>query len=164
MSPARADDPPMWRRLLRVLAVVLVFVAVGPPVGGLVFMPAVALAALGSEAEMSSLLIITAFGLIYAVPFSYFIGALPAALTGCFVGVWLAFYGRMTLLPALATGAGAGFLMASLSDRELLFSATGPIDRQAVPIMASCLVATVVCWLIVRGWYFSQPVVIRRAA
>ncbi len=164
MSPARAGDPVMWRRLLRVVAVALVFVVVGPPVGGLVFMPAVALAALGSEAEMSSMLIITAFGLIYAVPFSYFIGALPAALTGCFVGAWLAFFGRMTLLPALATGAGAGFVMASLSDRELLFSATGPIDLRALPTMASCLAATVVCWLVVRGWYFSQPVVVREAA
>lgn len=76
----------------------------------------------------------------------------------------LAFYGRMALLPALATSAGAGLLMAGLSGRELRGVATSPIDRSARPIMAFCRAATIACRLIARGWYFSRPAVLREAA
>lgn len=163
MSAATAA-PTLPRRLLRVLAVVLVFVAVGPPVGGFVFLPTLVMADFGGSVDVSSMLLVAAFGLIYAVPLSYFIGALPAALTGCFVGAWLAFYGRMPLVAALATGIGAGVVMTMLSDRELLSATGGPIDTEALPIVAACFAGTMAAWAIVRTWFIMPPVMIRRAA
>lgn len=159
-----AAMPTVPQRLFRVLVVVLVFIAVGPPVGGFVFLPTLVMADFGSSVDVSSMLLVVAFGLIYAVPLSYFIGALPAALTGCFVGAWLAFYGRMLLVAALATGIGAGLVMTMLSDRDLLSATGGPIDTEVLPIIAACFAGTMAAWAIVRTWFMTPPVMIRKAA
>ena len=167
MSEDRAGHaaPPMptlAQRALRVLAVVLVFVAVGPPVGGFVFLPVVTLIGTGANMELSSLFVITAFGAIYAVPLSYLIGALPAALTGGFIGLWLAFYGRMSWWVAAATGIVAGFFLSGMPDRFPQGIAAG--DVYMLPEMAACLAATLAGFAIVRNWHLVSFTAARRQA
>lgn len=154
-------QPTILERVLRFLLIVLVFAVVGPPVGAMIFMLLVALVGFGWKPEAGSMFVIAAFALIYAVPLSYLMGLLPAVLAGGLVGLRLAFFGRMGWLFALLTGLAVGVAA------ELAFGqATALREGDGVPPMlgATCGVATLVCWLIVRCWHLPSILSARAGA
>lgn len=149
-------SPPLSQRLRRVLAVMLVFFLVGPPVGAMVFMLATAVVGLGVKTDLSSLLLVGAFSMIYAVPLSYLVGAGPALMTGAGIGLWLAFLGRMTWHFAVLAGLIAGMVLLSMSGSPGFPPQNELFNAPAVPVMlATCAVPTLICWAIVREWYLA---------
>ena len=152
IAQQHSEQPMLWRRCLRVAGVMLVFVLVGPPVDGIVFMPAVALVGLGGGTDGSTMMLFAIFGMIYAMPLSYFIGWGPAALTGAFIGAWLAFYGPMDGGAALLTGLMSGLLMVGASGGDIASLLEKAGDERGFPTIAACLAATMVCWAIVQTW------------
>jgi hypothetical protein len=148
----------MTARLRRLIAIVLIFVAVGPPVGALAFILSAALIGMGTKVDLAGLTWVGLFALIYAVPLSYLMGIGPAAAVGLLVGVRQAYFGAITWPFAIAIGlaAGAGFLL--LSGQSIM---PGSGDDAAQPvhvpvIVATCFSGTFVCWAIVREWYFDS--------
>jgi hypothetical protein len=155
--------PGMAARLRRLIAIVLVFMAVGPPVGAMAFMLSGALVGMGMKVDLAGLTWIGLFALIYAVPLSYLMGIGPAAAVGLLVGIRQAYFGAITWPFAIAIGlaAGAGFLL--LSGQPMIpRSGDDAVQPVHVPvIVATCLSGTFVCWAIVRKWYFN-PVSVSR--
>lgn len=155
-------QPSMRKRLLRLLAITLVFVLVGPPVGAMTFMLLTALVGMGGKPEAGSLLIVAAFAMIYAVPVSYLFGIGPACLAGGLVGLWLAFFGPMRWFAAIMTGLVIGVLMQLLTGQAMV---TQTDDVMLPPVLAIvCGVATLVCWTIVRCWHLPSIVRARAGA
>lgn len=155
-------DPPgptPLRRVGRVLAVVLVFVLLGPPVGALAFMLTAALIGLGRSADLAGLTWIALFALIYAVPLSYLIGAVPAAVAGLIVGIRQVYFGPATWPYAVGAGLVVGCGVLIVSGQRI----TADSDVSLPVIMMTCLVPTLVCWLFVRGWYSAHTLAGRAA-
>lgn len=149
-------EPSRGKRVSCVVAIVLVFLFIGPPVGALAFMLTTALIGMGAKVDLAGLSWIGLFALIYAAPLSYLIGAGPAAIGGLVVGIRQAFFGPVTWPMALLTGAGlgAGFLL--LSGQSLASVVSNSEQRDYLVIMVvTCLAATMVCWGIVRNWHFG---------
>jgi hypothetical protein len=146
----------MRKRVLRFLAITLVFVLVGPPVGAMTFMLVTALVGMGGKPEAGSLFIVAAFAMIYAVPLSYLFGIGPAFLAGGLVGLWLAFFGPMRWFAAVMAGLVIGVLMQVLTGQAML----AEMDNMTLPPVLAivCAVATIVCWAIVRGWHLPRLV------
>jgi hypothetical protein len=146
-------------RLARVLGIVMVFVLLGPPVGAIVFMTTTALTGMAKGGDVSGLGWIALFALIYAAPFSYFVGIVPAAAAGLLMGIRQAYFGRASWAYAVAVGLVTGFGTLFLTGQQL------SIDNNAsVPvILATCLIPTLVCWLVVRGWYTAYALAGPRA-
>ena len=153
-------QPTCLMRMTRVLAVVLVFVLIGPPIGGIVFMMTAALIGLGSGADLAGLTWVALFALIYAVPLSYFAGIIPAAIAGLLLGIRQAYFGPATWPWAVGIGLLIGFGLLYLSGQRIGEDADAPVPV----LLATCLVPTLVCWLIVRGWYFAHSLGSRELA
>lgn len=145
------------RRIACLLGIMAVFLLVGPPAGALVFMLTVALMGMGAQADLAGLTWVALFAMIYAMPLSYLIGAGPALLSGAVVGVRQAYFGRVTWLLALMIGLGVGVAV-SVSTAQPVLPRTGSEDDPAfVPVMiVTCAAATMVCWLVIRGWYLPR--------
>jgi hypothetical protein len=144
-------QPGSLARAARAAGIVLVFVLIGPPVGGLVFMISTALVGLGRDADVAGLTWVALFALIYAVPLSYFAGVVPAAAAGLLVGIRQAFFGPANWIYAVCVGLAIGAAMLVLSGQHLFDN-----DAPMAIILATCLVPTLVCWLIVRGWHLAH--------
>jgi hypothetical protein len=135
-------------KLWNAFVVVLIFVLVGPPVGAIVFlgMLAVWLAKGSDPAAIGS---VFAFLTLYGVIFSWFIGGLPAALTGLAFAFWQTFVGHVRWAAAALIGLAAGFLVAL---------AAGDIARDIgdppmLPLyLVTCFAATMTCWLMARSF------------
>jgi hypothetical protein len=145
-------QPTILARIGRVLGIMLIFVVVGPPIGGIVFMMTTALIGFVEKADLSGLTWIALLAVIYAAPLSYLIGTLPAAAAGLLVGLWQAFVGPVTWLHALAAGLVVGLAVIVLTGQRL--GADGNVSMPV--ILITCLVPTLVCWLIVRGWHIAR--------
>lgn len=153
-------QPTLLRRTLRLVAIVIVFGIVGPPVGAVIFMLAVALLGMNWKPDVSSMLLMTAFSLIYAAPLSYFIALPPAMTAGALIGLRLAFFGRMGWLLALAAALAVGGLMEVVLGQTTMWSVGEDV---APPVLGiTCAIATFVCWTIVRCWDF--PTIVRARA
>jgi len=149
-------QPSRGKRVSCVIAVLLVFVFVGPPVGALAFMLTTALVGMGAKVDLAGLSWIGLFALIYAAPLSYLIGAGPAAIGGLVVGIRQAFFGPVTWPIALLVGAGLGIGFLLMSGQSLSSVLSSIEQRDYLLIMvATCLAATMVCWSIVRNWHFG---------
>jgi hypothetical protein len=142
----------------RCLAIVLIFVVVGPPVGGLVVIYGSEIARLHSAADVSAVTRKFANAVALIVGMSYLLGSLPAAAAGLLVGIRQAFYGTVTWPMALGIGliVGAAFavfvvISASRSGPASLFSAPSAL------MIAASVIATMVCWVCVRLWYGPAP-------
>jgi hypothetical protein len=102
---------------------------------------------------------LTLLGLIYAVPMSYYFGAAPAAVAGLVIGIAQAFVGRA----GWPLGLGTGLVVAvGVLERSGQLILTGTPDQSPFPeypavMMLACLVPTLTCWALVRGWYFAPP-------
>lgn len=145
-------QPSHLKRAGCVLAVVLVFVLLGPPVGALVFMLTTALIGFGKGVDLAGLTWVALFAVIYAVPFSYLIGVVPAAAAGLLVGVRQAYFGPATAFYAAGAGLLVGICLLWMSGQRI-----GSGSDASTPVMlATCFVSTLVCWTVVRGWHFAH--------
>ncbi len=154
LPAADVAEPTLGKRLRCVAAVVTIFVVFGPPVGALTFMLSVAVVGMGAKVDLIGLSWIGLFALIYAAPLSYFVGAGPAAVGGLIFGIRQAFFGlvRWPMAALIGIGLGVGFLL--MSGQSLPSMLTDSEQPEHVPVMViTCLVATMACWAIVRGWH-----------
>jgi hypothetical protein len=149
--------PGIGARMWRLIAIVLVFVIVGPPVGATAFVLSAALIGMGIKIDFAGLTWIGLLALIYALPLSYLIGVGPAAAVGLLVGIRQAFFGAIRWPFALAIGLASGLAFLALSGQPMI-----PVSRDdaSQPIHATviiwvCLSATFACWAVVRNWYFD---------
>jgi len=148
--------PSRGKRISCAVAILLVFLFVGPPVGALAFMLSIALIGMGLKVDLAGLSWIGLFALIYAVPLSYFIGVGPAAVGGLMVGIRQAFYGPIRWPFAVLIGISIGVGVMILSGKSMPFGLTDTEHPDYLPVMViTCLTATMVCWAIVRTWHFG---------
>jgi len=158
--PAR---PSPAARIGRLIAVVLVFVVLGPPLGAVIFVAIVAGIGMplwdvaGPDPAWRSWL--TLLGLVYAVPVSYFFGTVPAAVAGLVIGITQSFIGRAGWPLALGTGLVVAIVVLERSGQGS-FAATpdqSPFPEAPAIVILACLIPTMLCWGLVRGWYFTPP-------
>jgi hypothetical protein len=161
MSAVPRTGPSAAARIGRLIAIVLVFVVLAPLFGALIWVALVA--GIGPSPEWDGVdpdrHWLTLLGLIYAVPMSYYFGAAPAAVAGLVIGVTQAFVGRAGW--PLALGTALVVAIAVLERSGELASLRSP-DQDPFPeypavMILTCLVPTMLCWGLVRGWYFAPP-------
>jgi hypothetical protein len=161
VSAAIQARPSPAARIGRLLAIVLVFVVLAPLIGAVIWVALVAGIGLPPEWDVSDpdRHWLTLLGLIYAVPMSYYFGAAPAAVGGLVIGFWQTFIGRSGWPLALGTSLVVATLVLERSGQGP--SAATP-DQNPFPefpavMILACLVATLMCWALVRNWYFASP-------
>lgn len=146
------STPSLKSRFLRALAVLIVFVLVGPPVGALVFFLTIALLGMGQNIDLAGLGWIGLFALIYGVPFSYLIGIGPAAVAGLAIGIRDAFFRKATWAFAILTGLGVGIGLLVMSGQQLIPpTVSGTEYPTSNPVLlVTCFLSTMICWFIVK--------------
>jgi hypothetical protein len=158
MSPS---PPSAAARIGRLIAIVLVFVVLAPLIGALIWVALVAGIGLPPDFEGSNpdRHWLTLLGLIYAVPMSYYFGTAPAAAAGVVIGTMQAFVGRVGWPWALGTALVVAVAVLQRSGQLSLVGAPdrGPFPEYPAIMILTCLVPTMLCWVLVRGWYFPAP-------
>jgi hypothetical protein len=161
VSAAIPARPSPAARIGRLIAIVLVFVGLGPPLGAVIWVAMLAAIGLPPDWDVAGpdLHWLTLLGLIYAVPMSYYIGAVPAAVAGLVIGGTQSFIGRAGWPLALGTGLAVAIVVL---ERSGAGSYAGTNDQSPFPeysavMILACLVPTLLCWSLVRSWYFAPP-------
>jgi hypothetical protein len=163
VSAAIPARPSAAARIGRLIAIVLVFVLLAPLIGALIWVALVAGIGLSPDFDVTDperhwLILL---GLIYAVPTSYYFGAVPAAAAGLVIGVTQAFIGRAGWPLALGTGLVVAVAVLKSSHQLTLLGARdqSPFPEYPAVMILTCLVPTLICWTLVRGWYFAPPAI-----
>src|SRR5690606_18673814 len=145
----------------RFIGIVAVFVGIGPPVGALAVTLLLAALGLGSGqgagawADQGRLVAgAMLLGLVFGIPLSYIVGAVPAAMIGLATAAWDANKGRVPFYVPLGAALVLGVLAAGRLGR-LVSSADGERAAQIAVLLAH-LAATCLCWLVVRA-AFIRP-------
>ena len=141
-AEAASRDRGVAGKILMAIGKVLVFVLLGPLLGGIVTI--VGLVAFGMDlAKPGDAGMVIAAMMLYGLWMAYPIGALPAAIVGAVIGFADVFWRETTfsfaVLLGLATGVGWALLFGE-AEQELL----------RILVLVSCLVATVLCWKATR--------------
>jgi hypothetical protein len=161
MSAAVHARPSTAARIGRLIAIVLVFVVLAPLIGALIWVALVAGIGLRPDFDVAETdrHWLTWLGLIYAVPMSYYFGTAPAAGAGLVIGVTQAFVGRAGWPLALGTGLVAAIVVLERSGQGMLIASPGqnPFPEYPAVMILACLVPTLLCWGLVRNWYFAPP-------
>lgn len=145
----------------RFIGIVAVFVVIGPPVGALAVTLLLAALSLGSGhaadgwADQGRFVVgAMLLGLVFGIPISYIVGAVPAALTGLATAAWDANKGRVPFYVPLGAALVLGVLAAGRLGR--LVSA-GDGERTAqIAVLLAHLAAACLCLLVVRA-VFIRP-------
>lgn len=143
-----------WKRRVATVAKYLgIFVAIGPPAGGLAFFAGIGLVALVQNGDVAGLLWIFLFGLIYGVPMSYLLGAIPAAVAGLAVGLAATCNLRPGLWLATAVGLAVGIGLVLAGGRPLFAAVAegGSDNLSAVLLVATCVAATLAATGVARA-------------
>ena len=144
--PARAYG--FGAKLWNFIVVVLIFLAIGPPVGAVAFIAMLAVWVVNSP-DPGAVGAVFAVMTIYGLVFSWFIGGLPAGLTGLFFAFWQTFVGRTRWIAAALAGLGMGFVLGLLAGE----SARDIGDPPVMPLMlVTCFAATMASWLLSRSF------------
>lgn len=132
------------------IATVLVCAVLGPPLGSLVFGAVLAMgpivgstAAIHADSNFAAMIFVGLFG----IPFSYILGGLPAIVTGFALAAYSWVKGRPPLWFAVLTAAvvfGGAVAGGVVSDTDII-----------VPMVLVHAVPTLLCWLIVRTFWFE---------
>ncbi len=147
-APSAGREYGFGAKLWNFFVVVLIFLLVGPPVGAVVFLAMLALW-LGKSSDPGAVASVFAFLTLYGLLFSWFIGGLPAVLTGLVFAIWQTFIGRVRATLAAVAGVGAGLLV-TLAAGDI---ARDIGDPPMFPLyLVTCLAATMVCWLMARSF------------
>jgi hypothetical protein len=167
VSAALQARPGPAARIGRLIAIVLVFVVLAPLIGALIWVALLAGIGLPPEWEVTEAdrHWVTALGLIYAVPMSYYFGAAPAAAGGLVIGFWQAFVGRAGWPLALGTGLVVAIAVLDRSGQGAFVAAPerSPYPEYPAVVILACLIPTLLCWGLVRNWYVA-PTMSRGAA
>ena len=156
MSTVVRRPPTFGARAGMAIAIVIVFVVVGPPIGFLTILiassPSDAIEMLTTVWSPPYFLV-----LIGGIAMSYVFGGGPLALAGLVVGIKQAYFGPSSWWMALATGLVIG--VAGLGGVHLQFADFPSSNFSLTPavLILSGVVPTLVCWLLVSGWYFAPP-------
>ncbi len=135
-------------KLWNVVVVLLIFVLVGPPVGAIVFLAMLAVW-IGKSSDPGAIGAVFAFMTLYGVIFSWFIGGLPAVLTGLFFAIWQTFIGRTGWTLAAVVGIVAGLALLVVAGDV----AQDIGDPPMIPLyLVTCFAATMACWLLARSF------------
>ncbi len=150
----------VFKRVLQVLAIVVVFVLLGPPVGAVTLLVSIAVAHMANP-DLAGLAWVGIFALLYGVPLSYLFGVFPAAAAGLLIGGWQVLVGRTTWIVAVGVGFIVGLAFLYAVGREPIDGAAKEFSFWENPaiFLLTCLVPTMLCWAIVRGWYRKRPAV-----
>ncbi|HEY6255274.1 MAG TPA: hypothetical protein VIY51_05715 [Xanthobacteraceae bacterium] len=156
MSAPRSAGPGPLARIGALIAIVLVFVVLGPPIGAFAWV----LMIVNIESLRQGA--IDPFQVLLVVPIGYLFGIAPAAAGGLALGIRQAFFGRATWAMALAVGFVAGaILLKDIDglDPDARFQARG-FDGSRLPqysaiLLLTCVIPTMLCWVLVRSWYFA---------
>jgi hypothetical protein len=146
------------QRIGRVVSVFMIFIAIGPLVGTIVFLLMFALIGMG-KADLAGFVWVGFFALIYGIPFGYMIGIWPAGLVGLIVGIRQAYFGPASLWFALGAAlvVAAGFLLVTGGGFSRALTDQDAIPYYAVTMMVTCIASTLVCWAVVRSWHLGEP-------
>jgi hypothetical protein len=148
-------------RVRRFVLILVVYCLLGPPVGAVVFVSMALLVGSGAGAGLASVIQALSYTLYQGALVVYLIGILPAAGVGIAVAVRQANHGAMTWQMALGIGLLAGFVCFGYTGWRLLVQP--PAGNYSIPaayaliVLVSCVVPTMVCWLIVRRWHAAEP-------
>jgi hypothetical protein len=161
----------------KVGAITWLFVVFGPPIGGAVYfvwiVGASVIVGLISDPQTGPISgphgviqIITAmaFLAVWIVPYSYLLGALPAALAGFIVGTAQIKFGQLPWKVVLLIGVGIGTCDVLIQERLMSLLLHAPVTKPTLPnvivgaviLCITCTVATFVCRRVVRNWYVEQ--------
>jgi hypothetical protein len=157
----RSGPPSAAARIGRLIAITVVFVVLAPLMGALIWVALVA--GIGAPPDFDGAdpdhHWLTLLGLIYAVPMSYYFGTVPAAVAGLVIGTIQAFVGRVGWPLALGTALVVAVAVLQRSGQLSLVGAPdrGPFPEYPAIMILTCLVPTMLCWVLVRGWYFAPP-------
>jgi hypothetical protein len=164
VSAALRDQPSLFARVGRTLGIMLVFVAVGPPIGGVAFW-VFALAAeavfgqLGSKfAPLYELRMMSVHEFIGWEWISFAIGVVPIGLAGLAVGIRQAFFGPAPWWMALGTGLLVGLGFAQALGFGFDFDSFEDAYRSArypAFLAPTFMVSIMACWGLVRNWHFA---------
>jgi hypothetical protein len=160
-------------RSLNVAGIVLIFITIGPPVGGVFYcaLGTVALFLQNMPAKGFLEVILAALLFFFIVlasvvasPYSYIYGAAPAAAAGLAIGMLRLKYGELNVLLVLAVGAVVGIIYCLSVPR--LPSAGFPLNAvppntfaqaglgagEYVLLGITCVLATLTCWRFARSF------------
>jgi hypothetical protein len=161
VSAVLQTRPSAAARIGRLIAIVLVFVLLAPLFGALIWVALVAGIGLPRDWDAADpdYHWLTLLGLIYAVPMSYYVGAAPAAGAGLLIGITQSFIGRAGWPLALGTGLVAAIVVLERSGQSTLAASPGdnPFPEYPAVMILACLIPTLLCWALVRNWYFAPP-------
>lgn len=145
----------------RFIGIVAVFLVIGPPVGALAVTLLLAALGLGSGqgaggwADQGRLVVgAILLGLVFGIPISYIVGAVPAAMIGLATAAWDARKGRVPFHVPLGAALVLGVLAAGRLN-HLVLSAGGERAAQVAVLLAH-LAAACLCWLMARA-IFAKP-------
>jgi hypothetical protein len=157
-SDALLRPPGRALRLWRVVAIILVFVAIGPVVGTAVFIVLAMLDSLvthgvGSTDELVRMIANMVPALIIGSMVGYVIGAIPAAGAGLMVGIKQVYFGGAGWRFALGAGMLLGLLRLAY-DRHL------PASQDDTKVLFGfCVIttlSTLACRRVVKSWYLDR--------
>ena len=171
-SPQSATMPPVRQ----VAAIALIFMLIGPPVGGVVFLVGRWITSAmflqggpvpGGRLEISAIALFSIFASaivgIGAAPYSYFYGIVPAAVAGLVIGTLTAKYDRLSPLIVLVVGGLIGIgcavvlgrmvkVPASYVGMVLTPGAGAPEYVVYALYVLACVTATFACWRFARSF------------
>jgi hypothetical protein len=167
VSAVSQPRPGPAARVGRLIAIVLVFVLLAPLIGALIWVALVAGIGLPPDPDVTGADRdwVTVLGLIYAVPMSYYFGAVPAAAGGLVIGFWQSFVGRAGWPLALGTGLVVAIVVLDRSGQSAFVARPdrSPFPEYPAVMILACLIPTLLCWGLVRNWYVA-PALPRGAA
>jgi hypothetical protein len=153
-----STHPSVGQQICRVLAIVLVFALIGPPAGAFFFLMMTALIGMGGNADLAGMTWIGFFALIYGIPFGYLIGIVPAILAGLLIGVPQVFYRQTPWWFAVVAGALTGIAFQIGTGQPLIPQGDDIVKLygHGPAMIVTCIVSTLICWLVVRSWYWAR--------
>jgi hypothetical protein len=157
----RTVQPQSEQPDLRLLAIVVVFAVVGPPIGGAVFFLSLGIiGALFADSGPSGLEVVTRMaGLaVGGIVFSYLFGFIPAIAAGMLIAVLQLCMTRVPWYAVLVVGlcVGAGF--SNFFGSSMVVQVGLPVARPFAYLLNifTCVASALICWAMVCNWHASR--------
>jgi hypothetical protein len=144
--------------IVQVAAIILLFILVGPPLGGVfgVMLATLSTISSGSSPKFGDFLM----GLIMGPLLSYIIGAVPAAVAGLTIGIKQVYFAGAGWRFALGVGALVGIALViyvGKPDAGKPWPGAGYWLAGGGYLVATTF-ATLICWSIVKSWFLDWSV------